>query len=131
MGGAEAALAEYKKVDVDARVESATPHQLVQMLFDALMKNLTIAKIGARKNDYYKRSEGVSKATAIVMELSTSLDLENGGEIASSLADLYDYMRRLLMTANIRGNEGAIEEVISLAKPLKEAWEALPEEVKR
>ncbi|MCG7984204.1 MAG: flagellar protein FliS, partial [Candidatus Thiodiazotropha lotti] len=56
-----------------------------------------------------------------------ALDFEQGGEIANNLDMLYDYMIRRLFTANVEQDVDALDEVISLLKEIKAAWDAMPE----
>ena len=62
--------------------------------------SLAKAKGAIERKDIVKRTEQISKATSIVMELKGSLDLEKGGEIAANLDSLYAYMTRRLIEAN-------------------------------
>ncbi|MGB4006903.1 MAG: flagellar export chaperone FliS, partial [Halanaerobiales bacterium] len=65
----------------------------------------------------------LKKTGDIISELMVSLDMEQGGEIARNLYNLYDYMNRRLIQANIRKDPGLVDEVITLLTSLKESWE--------
>jgi flagellar protein FliS len=58
-----------------------------------------------------------------------SLDHSVNTEMSENLENLYDYMNRRLLLANINNDEGTLDEVASLLKELKEAWDAIPSEV--
>ncbi|MGB4006908.1 MAG: flagellar export chaperone FliS, partial [Halanaerobiales bacterium] len=65
----------------------------------------------------------LKKTGDIISELMVSLDMEQGGEIARNLYNLYDYMNRRLIQANIRKDPALVDEVINLLSSLKESWE--------
>jgi flagellar protein FliS len=61
--------------------------------------------------------------------LRSSLDMNAGGEIARNLEDLYDYMERRLTAANVESSVEMLDEVASLLKQIKEAWDAIGDPV--
>ena len=67
----------------------------------------------------------VSQAVERIAELCRSLDGGRGGEIASRLAALYDYMILRLNQANAEQAEAPLAEVSGLLVPLIEAWSEL------
>lgn len=116
----------YERVGVDAFVETATPHRLVTMLFDGARAALLQAGNHLRGDDIQAKGEAISKAIAIIDGgLRASLDLSVGGELARNLHDLYGYMTRRLLQANLHNDLRAIEEVIDLLQQLGSAWASL------
>ena len=69
-----------------------------------------------------KKAEHLSRALAIVLELQNSLDMEQGGEIAVNLNDLYGFLVSDLMAANLKNDTRKIEEALKVVEPLLEAW---------
>jgi flagellar secretion chaperone FliS len=69
-----------------------------------------------------ERSRAISKACAILIELSATLDHEAGGELAGRLAALYDYMQRRLLEANLQQIDPPLGEVLGLLVTLAEGW---------
>ena len=120
-----AATAHYQGVDIASRIEGATPHQLVQIMYDELLKSLDAMAFAALRGDYLKRGQHQSKTLAILTALETSLDFDKGGEIASGLVTIYREARRLVVAA---GREGDAQSVIKAREMLGEiasAWEAI------
>lgn len=113
----------YANVGVNTSVESASPHKLVLMLYDGLLKQLRIAKVHIERKEIVPKAAAISKALAIVDQgLRPGLDLEKGGSIAAQLLALYDYAGERLLQANLRNDAAAIEEVIQLIEPIRSAW---------
>ncbi len=64
----------------------------------------------------------INKASAIIAELSVTLDHEIGGKIATDLEALYDFMNRELIKANIKNSLTPLETVKTLLTDLSETW---------
>ncbi|GAB7215525.1 flagellar export chaperone FliS [Dickeya oryzae] len=116
----------YAQVGVESAVMSASPHQLIVMLFDGTKSALVRAKILLGQNDVVGKGNALSKAIDIISNgLKLGLDMENGGELAENLADLYDYMVRRLLHANINNDLQAIMEVEALLDNIADAWKQI------
>lgn len=119
------ARAHYKSVDLASRIEGASPHQLVQVMFEELLKSMDAMLVAARRNDYVQRGQCQSRSLSILSALETSLDYEKGGEIASGLAAIYREARRLLVVGG-RGNDlDAIAGAREMVGEISGAWEAI------
>ncbi len=116
----------YAQVSVESAVMSANPHQLIVMLFDGTKSALVRARILLEQNDVVGKGNALSKAIDIISNgLKLGLDMENGGELAENLADLYDYMVRRLLHANINNDLQAIMEVEALLDNIADAWKQI------
>ena len=116
----------YANVGVNSAVESASPHKLVLMLYDALLKQLRIAKLHLERNEIAPKAAAISKALTLIDQgLRLGLDLERGGSIAAQLLALYDYSSQRLLHANIKNDVAAVDEVIRLIEPIRSAWAAI------
>lgn len=105
---------------------SASPHQLIEMLFDGAYSALVRARLFMQQGETVAKGEAISKAINIIDNgLKAGLDLEKGGELAANLADLYDYMVRRLLQANLRNDVQAIEEVEGLLSNIADAWKQI------
>ena len=119
-------LKAYLDVDNQGGVTDATPQQAIGLLFAAVLDRLAQAKGHMERDEVALKSEQIGKALNIVEGLQLSLDLEKGGEIANNLNDLYDYMARTLLRANLENNLTLLDEVVDLVKQVKDGWDALP-----
>lgn len=116
----------YAQVSVESAVMSASPHQLIVMLFDGTKSALVRARILLEQNDVVGKGNALSKAIDIITNgLKLGLDMEKGGELAENLADLYDYMVRRLLHANINNDLQAIMEVEALLDNIADAWKQI------
>ena len=120
------ALAQYQSNGVAGAIGDASPHQLVQMLLGGALDRLAQAKGGMLRNDRAQKLQGVAKTVAIIEHLRINLDREAGGEIARNLENLYDYMVRRLLKANVDDDADIIDEVSGLLRDVKSAWDAIP-----
>lgn len=121
------AVEQYNRVGVSSSVESADPHQLIQMLMNGALEKIAIAKGHMERNDISQKGGNISWAISIIDGLRASLNVDDGGEIAQNLDDLYDYMTRRLARANIENNPDLLDEVSSLVRSVKGAWDEMPE----
>lgn len=116
----------YAKVGVETGVSSASPHQLIVMLFDGAMKALGAAVVNMKANNIAAKGEAISKAILIIESgLRASLDKKAGGEIAEGLDALYEYMGQRLFEANLKNDVSILEEVQRLLGDLRSAWNAI------
>ncbi|MCG2578868.1 flagellar export chaperone FliS [Dechloromonas sp. XY25] len=116
-------ISSYQKVEYDANIESASPHQLVALLFQGAEQAVALARVHMESQNLAEKGQSISKAIDIInLGLKASLDLEAGGEIAQNLSALYDYMARRLITANIKNQPAILDEVSMLLKEISSAW---------
>ncbi|THF64152.1 flagellar export chaperone FliS [Pseudothauera rhizosphaerae] len=122
--------AAYARVGAETGVEAASPHQLILMLYDGALLALRTASMAMESNDIPKKGAAISKAIDIIANgLKVSLDLNNGGEIATRLDALYEYMTDRLLYANLHNNPAAVDEVAGLLASLREAWQGIADQV--
>jgi flagellar biosynthetic protein FliS len=82
----------YRQVGAHSGVENASPHQLIQMLFDGLFQSLNAARGAIERGEVEEKGRHITKSVRILQEgLVMGLDLEKGGELAANLRLLYDY----------------------------------------
>lgn len=119
------ALKQYKSVDLRAAVETASPKELISMLVDGALTAMAKAMGAIERKDISTRTEQLNKANDIILGLKDFLDHEKGGEIATNLDALYDYMVRTLMQANRNNDEAKVQEIMSLMLQIKSGWNGM------
>jgi flagellar protein FliS len=113
----------YNQVQVTTGVGGATPHGLIAMLFDGLIESLAQARGAIRSRNIESKGRAIRRAVRIVQEgLCDGLNLEDGGQLAAGLNDLYGYIALRLTHANLHNDESAIDECVRLIEPLRSAW---------
>ncbi|TDX14672.1 flagellar protein FliS [Buttiauxella sp. BIGb0552] len=116
----------YAQIGVESAVMSASPHQLIVLLFDGALSALVRARLFMQQGELAAKGEALSKAINIIDNgLKAGLDNDKGGEIAENLSSLYDYMIRRLMLANLRNDVAIIEEVEGLLTNIADAWKQI------
>ena len=118
---------QYAAVYTESVAEEASPHQLIQMLMSGFLMRVNTAKGAMLRNDYQEKSVQISKAIGIVGGLIDGLDLEQGGEIADNLNNLYGYITQRLFQATAENNIEILDEVSGLMREVESAWNAIPE----
>lgn len=108
-------------------VLTASPGQLVLMLYDGALKALNVAREGfERSADDPRRFEIINsqliKAQNIISELQSTLNHDAGGEFSRTMERLYDYYLRRLTEANLRKEVEPVIEVERLLREVRDAW---------
>ncbi|MCB1684373.1 MAG: flagellar export chaperone FliS [Pseudomonadales bacterium] len=119
------AIAQYRKLDVQTVVDSASPHQLIEMLIQGACARMKQAKGCIQHGDIEGRSRAINATLDILSGLQASLDHERGGDLSANLDALYDYMQRRLFRASLENDAAGLDEVIDLMRTLKDAWAAI------
>ncbi len=120
---ASTAVAQYRDLDLAARVAAASPQQLVTMLFDGLRAALEGAARALRAGQVHARIRAVTKALAILDALEASLDF-GAGAVARTLATLYGELRALVVAGNADGRPELLAVAAERVGTLGRAWSA-------
>ena len=106
--------------------KTATPGQLVLMLFDGALRFLDKALVGFDLDDPLDSNLAINnnilKAQEILRELNVSLNMEKGGEFATTMRRLYNYYDLQLSQSNLRKDPSGVELVIRLLSVIRGAW---------
>ena len=116
----------YGSTAVHGGVETADPHRLIQMLMEGALQRMLTARLALQHGNVAEKGKNIGLAISIIDGLRDALDLEKGGEIASNLDELYVYMSRRLLEANLHSDEEKIGEVVQLMRTIKSSWDAVP-----
>ncbi len=109
------------------QIMSASAARLVAMLHDKAITSLQEAVAAIEEGDVQARHNANRKAIDVIAHLWSTLDLEQGGEIAANLGRIYDYMIRRLADVDFKQDPEAAREVIALLDPLRKSWYELTE----
>lgn len=116
------AASAYKRVSVD----TSDPYQVINMVFEGLLLSVATARAALVRGDVATKCAQISKAVRLIDEgLKPALNLEQGGELAANLDDLYAYCVERLTLANMRNDEVILAEVIRVIEPLAQGWKQM------
>jgi flagellar secretion chaperone FliS len=101
---------------------TATPGQLVVMLYDGCLRFLNQAAYAMREGNVTESGARLSRAEAIIEELLATLDLEKGGVVASRLQGIYVFCSKHLIEARLARDPEMIDKVSELLAELRDAW---------
>jgi flagellar protein FliS len=113
----------YAQVGVQSAVDGASPHQLIQLLFDALDVALNKAKAAMLSGNISEKGVQIGKAVRILEEgLKASVNPEQGGELAHNLISVYDYSITQLTLANLRNDVALLQSAQDVLAPVASGW---------
>ena len=124
-------LKQYQATSTQTGVVEASPHRLIQMLFEGALEKIAKAKGFLARKEIEKKGQHISWAIKIIGGLRSSLNMEIGGELAVNLDNSYEYMTRILFEANMENSIEKLDEVTLLLSNIKEGWDGIEEEVKK
>ncbi len=104
---------------------TAAPADLIGLLYKAALDAISAARRHLAAGDVCARSTAINRAVAITCELARILDHRHGAAVSRNLAELYDYIQRRLIEANIKQADEPLREAFDLFSTIAEAWQAV------
>jgi flagellar protein FliS len=105
---------------LETAVQTAAPGTLLIMLFDGAIRFCRTAAEAIKVSDVQEANRCIIRVQDIILEFVVSLD--KSAPVADGLVQLYDYMYRRLIEANVKKDLAVLEEVTGLLVELKETW---------
>ena len=113
----------------EAEVISSTSEQLVPLIYRELLKNLRRGVDQIQRGDLAAKADSFGKASAILLELMASLDMNQPGDLPKQLASLYSYFIKEIEAASRTLDVGRLGPTIDMIARLEEAWTQAAREV--
>ena len=112
----------YKKSDQDAIVESDDPHAMIFFMFEELIRamNKFVVNVEDAEGSPEERAKSLTRALSIIYGLQTSLNFEDGGEIAENLFRLYEFIKNSVL--NYKEKIDDLIASIQIVSELYESW---------
>lgn len=105
----------------DTSVLTASPEQLVVMLYDGAIRFLRQAEVAMGEHAWQYGFERLARGEAIIDELLATLNME-AGELSERLQAIYVFCKRCLVEARLQRSPDKIGHVVALLADLREAW---------
>ncbi|BCZ96945.1 TPA: flagellar export chaperone FliS [Legionella pneumophila] len=116
---------QYKAIELQTRIETASPHELIDLLIQGARSHIATAQGNIQRNQIKEKGEHIGKAISIIEGLKMSLNHDKGGEIAENLLQLYDYVQQILLKANLKNDEDLLAQSNMLLAEVHQAWQAI------
>lgn len=115
----------YAKIGLETEVLSASPEHLITLLFNGAQAAIMKARLHMESGNLEGRGMAISKAIDIVDSgLKASVDLKNGGELATNLVATYELIIRNLLLANLNVDLEKLDLAERLLVDIGSAWRA-------
>jgi flagellar protein FliS len=111
----------------DAAVLTASPEQLVVMLYDGAVRFLRQAEVAMKEGAFLHSFEKMGRGEAILDELLATLNMDVG-EMSERLQAIYVFCKKTLIEGRIQRDAEKIGQVVALLSSLREAWAKLAEQ---
>lgn len=118
IAGRNKALSTYKQMSI----ETATPAELVLMLYNQALRSMKEAIGSLEAKDVQASNAHLQRAQEIVDELKTSLNISLGGKIAQGLGTMYEYVNHQLLEANMKKDPTFVADASKVISELRDGW---------
>jgi len=112
---------EYQK----AEINTSDRIRVVTLMYNGAINFIKLAKEKMLEGDVVNKGIFISKATAVIGELATSLNMNDGGKIAENLKALYDFVLDRLIDANLYNKTESLDESVRVLEVLRDGWKEL------
>ncbi len=116
---------QYRTVDAYGAASAGDRLQLVARMMQGALDRIATAKGHMQRGEQAPKGEALGRAVRMIDGLRSCLDHERGGEVATTLAALYEYMTRRLTEANLRNDQRPLDEVADLLDEIRSGWEQM------
>lgn len=124
-GLGKSAVQQYKSLDVSTAVEAASPHRLIQMLMTRALQSISLARNMMGTEEIAAKGVHIGNAIDVINGLQASLNHKQDTAMAANFDELYGYMTRRLLEANLQNDKTILDEVDYLLREIKGAWDAI------
>jgi flagellar protein FliS len=105
----------------ESAVLTASPGQLVVMLYDGILKFLRQADAAIGEGSIQATHERLSRAEAIITELHATLDLSQG-KVAENLEGIYVFWKKMLWEIRRDRDREKLARLLAMVRDLRDAW---------
>lgn len=117
--------ARYRNIEAQSRIDGASPHKLIAILFEELLRAMDAHKIAMERADVARQADKQARTLSILQALDASLDMAKGGQVAANLSKIYREARRLIALAGREKNPAYIVRAREMVAEIASAWEQI------
>lgn len=117
--------ATYRQIDVAGRTAEASPHQLVQLLYEELDRALRSLAWATEHRQFSMKSNKATRAIAILFALEAGLDYDRGGDVAKTLGNLYLGARQKIVDASLGTDPQPFIDIADNLAEIAAAWRSV------
>lgn len=115
----------YRQVDLASRTGGASPHQLITVLYEDLLRELRLGALAIEQKDHPAKSMRLTKAVALLFALEAGLDFDKGGPVAETLSRFYRGCRDAAMRASVDNDAALVRDVVANVSEIADSWKAI------
>lgn len=119
----------YRQAETYGAQEVDDPHQIISVTLRELERSLSVLKAAQESARKYPEDH-LNRAFTAIYILQTSLDFEKGGDIATSLFQVYEFCRLQVVKAFRREENAQIPEALEAISGILSAWQEIGDQVK-
>ena len=117
--------ARYRNIEVNSRVDGASPHKLIAILFEELLRCIEATRLAMERGDASRQADRQARALSILQALDGSLDHKKGGEVAANLSAIYRAGCRLIALGTREKNVEPLAQAHAMLAEIASAWETI------
>lgn len=117
--------ARYRNIENQSRVDGASPHRLIAILFEELLRAIDATKLAMERADIARQADRQARALSILQALDASLDTTRGGEVAVNLSKIYREGRRLIALGTRERRPELVARARDMLADIASAWEQI------
>ena len=102
------------------RIMTASPAELTLMLYEGAIKFNNIAIAAIKEHDIQRAHVNIVKAQNVIQYLQQTLDTKY--EVSKDFDNIYDYLTRRLLEANVNKDVEILEEVNGHLRSVRDTW---------
>lgn len=110
-------------------VNMASKERLLLMLLDGAVKYTKVARLAIVEKDIAKAHKELVRVQDIFLELMVTMD-QSSGKYMEDLYDLYDFIKRELVRANIKKDVKIIDNLLPIIEDVRDMWYEVDEKIK-
>jgi flagellar protein FliS len=117
----------YNEIEIDSEVMEASPHRLVQLMYEKCIDGIQISRHLMRENDVPKKCRAITKVIDIVnyLKISLNMEAEEAKELSQHLHNVYSYIEHQLSLANLKNETIYLDNALSKLQKIKESWDKI------